>query len=416
MKKMTLVLLLMICFQYPAFSSEHLVETRHFEWNGSTQEFILSNKVIKNYYDNNLLKESITFKNENASLLLSSKHEYIYDSNGNEIENNVYNYENDRWKLYSKTISTYNEEGSITYSKYSIYNPWFRPAWRDYFQSTYTYESGNLISVIDQKCIDSLWINEDKTVYTYDIENRIESESYSTWEDGDWFENNNEIYSYDSKDRIFEIIKTDYRNQNTKTRTTKTFDNNDNILLEYYQKWNDTDSIWESAQQQIFYYDEHNNQTMRLYQFWHSEESHLTNFFRLSYRYNTENKLIFESTSYYNDSSATWEEKYKAEYDYSMATELERNNELVSEYKLSNNYPNPFNPSTVISFSIPDFSNVKLTVHNVLGEIVSILVNGEKPAGEYKYTFDGSGLASGMYFYKLEANGFVEVKKMILLK
>jgi hypothetical protein len=90
--------------------------------------------------------------------------------------------------------------------------------------------------------------------------------------------------------------------------------------------------------------------------------------------------------------------------------------ETASEFSLSQNYPNPFNPTTIIDFVIPKSSNVKLSVYDILGNEVAILINGYVNAGKYGREFDGSNLSSGLYFYKLEANGFTETKKMLLVK
>ena len=89
---------------------------------------------------------------------------------------------------------------------------------------------------------------------------------------------------------------------------------------------------------------------------------------------------------------------------------------VPTEFTLSQNYPNPFNPTTVINFRIPKMSNVELSVYNILGQKVSTLLKKELPAGSYKYSFDGSNLTSGIYFYKLSSKGFSAVKKMMLLK
>jgi Lamin Tail Domain/Secretion system C-terminal sorting domain len=98
---------------------------------------------------------------------------------------------------------------------------------------------------------------------------------------------------------------------------------------------------------------------------------------------------------------------------------------LPNEYNLSQNYPNPFNPSTIIKYSIPEVDpsvarlnavSVKITVYNLLGSEVATLVNEEKSAGSYEVKFDGTGLASGTYFYTLHAGDFIQTKKMILIK
>jgi TctA family transporter len=83
---------------------------------------------------------------------------------------------------------------------------------------------------------------------------------------------------------------------------------------------------------------------------------------------------------------------------------------------LSQNYPNPFNPSTEIKFSLPEASNVKLTIYDAIGKQVAVLVNDYLATGSYRYTWNASNLASGIYFYRIEAKNFNMVKKMVLLK
>ncbi len=91
-------------------------------------------------------------------------------------------------------------------------------------------------------------------------------------------------------------------------------------------------------------------------------------------------------------------------------------NTLPESYVLSQNYPNPFNPSTQINFSIPEETNVKLIVYDVLGKEVTQLVNQMMRAGSYTFSWNAKGNSSGIYFYKLQTDNFVKVKKMILLK
>ena len=89
---------------------------------------------------------------------------------------------------------------------------------------------------------------------------------------------------------------------------------------------------------------------------------------------------------------------------------------INSTYSIEQNYPNPFNSETNINFSIPSTEYVTLKIYNVQGKQVTTLFSKELKAGNYKASFDGNGLASGMYFYKISAGGFVETKKMIFLK
>lgn len=83
---------------------------------------------------------------------------------------------------------------------------------------------------------------------------------------------------------------------------------------------------------------------------------------------------------------------------------------------LYNNYPNPFNPSTVIKYQIPRNGNVKIIIYDMLGREVKTLVNGFKQKGQREVQFDASGLSSGVYIYRIEANEFSASRKMVLLK
>ncbi len=90
--------------------------------------------------------------------------------------------------------------------------------------------------------------------------------------------------------------------------------------------------------------------------------------------------------------------------------------ETVRIFRLYDNYPNPFNPATTIKYEIPKKSLVHLKVYDILGREVATLVNEEKPAGTYSVNFDASPYASGIYFYKITANEYSSIKKMMLLK
>ena len=89
---------------------------------------------------------------------------------------------------------------------------------------------------------------------------------------------------------------------------------------------------------------------------------------------------------------------------------------LPIEYSLAQNYPNPFNPSTTIEFSLPEQSNVKIVIYDALGNQLEVLFSGENSAGTHSLTWNADNYASGIYFYKMQANKFTQVRKMLLMK
>ena len=97
-------------------------------------------------------------------------------------------------------------------------------------------------------------------------------------------------------------------------------------------------------------------------------------------------------------------------------TAVEDNYSTVSNYNLAQNYPNPFNPSTTIRYTLEKSGMVSLKVYDVLGRLVSTLVNQVQNPGTHAISFNASNLSSGIYFYKLESGSFQSTKKMILVK
>jgi hypothetical protein len=101
----------------------------------------------------------------------------------------------------------------------------------------------------------------------------------------------------------------------------------------------------------------------------------------------------------------------------SGVTDVENNeSQIITDFKLEQNYPNPFNPSTLINFSVPEAAQVKLSVYNILGQEVAVLVDEFVNAGSYSKAFNAAGISTGLYIYRLESNNFSISKKMTLLK
>ena len=126
-------------------------------------------------------------------------------------------------------------------------------------------------------------------------------------------------------------------------------------------------------------------------------------------------------SSSFNDDKIAWYENLSPVGIVNNDTRI-----IPDEYKLFSNYPNPFNPSTIIRFSIPEESFVTIKVFNTLGEEITTLINENINAGNYEVEFSAKGgsasggdaysLPSGIYFYQVRAGSFVETKKMMLLK
>lgn len=105
---------------------------------------------------------------------------------------------------------------------------------------------------------------------------------------------------------------------------------------------------------------------------------------------------------------------YVLVYDPTVSVEI--NDNKIMDYELLQNYPNPFNPTTIIDYSIKAEGNVELVIYDVLGKVVEKLVDERKSVGKYSTQFDATSLSSGIYFYSLRINDFIDTKKMLLIK
>jgi len=89
---------------------------------------------------------------------------------------------------------------------------------------------------------------------------------------------------------------------------------------------------------------------------------------------------------------------------------------LPTEFNLGQNYPNPFNPTTLIPFSLPESGSVTLTIYDLNGKIVKTLIAGQLNAGYHKFEIDATKFSTGIYFYRLQAGSFTDIKKMTIIK
>ena len=103
-------------------------------------------------------------------------------------------------------------------------------------------------------------------------------------------------------------------------------------------------------------------------------------------------------------------------YESHMPTGIKVSNNIPSHFSLKQNFPNPYNSSTIIQFDLPKTSQITLKIFNILGEEVTALVSSRLAGGSYTYEWDGSNEASGVYLYRLEAEGFIKTRKMVLVR
>jgi hypothetical protein len=311
----------------------------------------------------------------------------------NLIERYKYNWSRrySRWNDPSKTTYTYDENNNM-----------IECITGDYNKGTFTYdENNNLI----EEYWEDYW-GSTKWLYSYDEYNNLAEkihQGYERWtylynENGDMIEEYHYYYIHDQWDILNNWIY------------TYTYDNNDRVIEMIREVWDN--STWQNTGKWMYTLDEFDNLTEEIYQTW--VDSEWQNIEKWTYAFDENKNLIEELYQEWVDSD--WQDVRKGTFEYITVTGLEPQSSAVTSYFLSHNYPNPFNPSTTIEFDLPKSTYVRIEIYNAAGQKVQTLLNEKMSAGSHQVEFNAQNLSSGVYFYRIEAGEFVDVKKMILLR
>jgi hypothetical protein len=258
--------------------------------------------------------------------------------------------------------------------------------------------------------------NEERITYVYNNSNPKDllHETEANWISSAWQDTFKTSYTRNSLLNPLTIIEesitngTTYQNQGRYQITY--LPNGEDETEVIYSYWDTNSSTWMLNSRQSFTYTSFGKVAVDLFETY--SNGNYNPWLRTTYTYDSNNKLSIELTEEYT--SGSYQNEGRSLYSYEPLSTDEKFN--VEDYSLQQNYPNPFNPATTINFGLSAMSNVKLTVYNMLGQEVAVLVNKELPAGTHSIVFNASYLASGTYIYRLEAGNVVQTRKMLLMK
>jgi hypothetical protein len=282
-------------------------------------------------------------------------------------------------------------------------------------RSTYTYDaSGNMLSSLSESWEGGQWVNSSRDSYTYDANGNETSYQFERWSNGQWEVGGTGICTYDSNGNQTLFLRESMLNGQRAggERWTFAYDANGNRLSELYEALS-TDQ-WVNSERYAYTSDGQGNLTSVWHYAWVDPYWTVAN---IGFYHQGGGGFAPPFT----DSAGNY---YILElgYNFTFAHKLittgiaSEGGNVPAAYSLSQNYPNPFNPGTTITYELPASSMVRLSAYDMLGREVSVLVNERRDAGVHEVRFDGSNLASGVYFYRLQAGDFVQSKSLILLK
>ncbi len=404
----------------------------------------------KSYIHNNFLNHSsVQFDNsyqvDSIYALYGNLnvHIYKYDENQNQILDSSGYYSGNEWRKLSRRISTYNADGNILssftqywnaggywqnnfLSNYSyigskrdsiVYKIWRNDDWEYFMLLTFDYSNaGELFSTTYKQWEDTVWTANSREEYIYNSDNLVDSTFTKIWltPENMWFNSGLIIYTYDANGNEIEFLeKTWYSNSwNNNRKITTTFNENNQKTSWVLQRW--AYSNWLNVERVIYQYDENGNMNFAYHETWDENNSAWNR---------TDGTIDFLD----NSGMEFVLQASEINVFYSGLTEVSENSDLIKDFKLKQNFPNPFskssggNPTTTIEYSIPtvgakNFSPVQLKIFDVLGREITTLVNKKQSPGNYSIKFNASNLPTGIYFYRIYAGDYFATKKMILMK
>ena len=342
-----------------------------------------------------------------------------------------------------------------------ITKTWSMNDWENYWRELITYFKDDLIETITYQEWDGSWINKRMEKYQWNSINLQTEYLIQLWFDNSyWYNSEKYSYSYDQNNNLINNLHTIGNDTGWVNDYQYIFTYENNLLSQWlYQYWGENygyGSRWLNGTRMIYDYDDDGRPIDETQQKWNSESSQWINRSRWLKFYNNLNFLVSIHIQEWSDSyewqestldsmvydshgnkievlSANWDGtswlfNSRALYNWIPVTGIEHKQPPIISFILLNNYPNPFNPTTTISYSIGanvetgHAMSVQLIVYNLLGQKVATLVNEKQIPGRYSVTLDASQLTSGVYFYKLIVKSennkeiFTAVKKMILTK
>lgn len=403
------------------------VQTGYFSENWIDGAWVNYERATDTYTNNYMHLVSLSEVWQNGAWVPSARVSYDYDENGRElnflcevmrdgnwvneftgtsaydVSGNLLTYLFQEWKdgawKYNYLLSnTYNDQGRMLVR---LNQYWYEGAWKNVNRTTKTYDSrGNELTWLYEYWQNGAWVNSGRISSNYDDISRKLTELYESWSGNAWVNVSKDTYKYsENGSAAFSLYQT-WGNGKwfDKTRTSETFNSSGcrlTFLSEYY-----TASGWVGFLKEAFEYDHFGNAVYGESFIWRNGAWE-PQYAGLKFCYNNgKDYTIFAGST--------------VKVDYSVY--LDENPLTPQMLTLSQNYPNPFNSGTRITYSLRKSAPVRIAVYDVTGNRVAVLLNEFKHAGIYYLIFDGKNLPSGVYFYRIESDGYTVTKKLILMK
>jgi hypothetical protein len=360
------------------------VEVLHQNW--ENEQWVNDQLQIYSYDENGFLVEIVYKEWEENEWIISFRAVSTNNEFGWPLETymQIWDSNNNIWLDMAHYTTNYNEDG---WPLYSLIQVNFNGVWTNMMQMTYSW-SGDLLMEILFEVWDSalnIWENMELTTYDYEGEDLIQLLEQE-WDGNVWLNDEIEYFTYD---------------------------NNHHLLEELKKHW--SDNAWWNEKFDTYVYDNQWHELEQLTKIWNNESWQ-----DYEIKYQTWNSdFVVERLVQRWENGRIWVNESYVTITYGEAFSPE---DVLAQSMIMANYPNPFNPTTTISFSLSKNSDVTtLEIFNSKGQLVKTLIHSSLPVGNYRVEWNGKNeqqesVASGIYFYRLVSGKSAQIRKMILMK
>jgi hypothetical protein len=387
-----------------------------FVWN--TIAWIPNGRTTYTYGSNHKLSEQVgeEYLDFDTTWTNSDRTVNTYDGSSRLATSTSYHWETDHWQADGR--GTYSYDGSGNVSQILTEKSSDGVVWVNDSRATLTYVGGRLTEMVLEKWSVSAFVNFERFVLTYDGSNRL-SQTWNQHWNGAWYSLGRSTNTYDGSGNLAQMLDEDslasgWRNS---FRYNYTYDGSHNQILGLNWDWDTASTTWTFLDADTSKYaGGHLIEDVTYY------PGIFAGLLRSQYSYDGNGNLI--ETISASNFLGTWTDTYREVDIYTVLAvgTLGGDGDPVPKgFTVSQNYPNPFNLSTVIDYSLNRAGPVHVVVANILGQTVSTLVDAYQEEGPHSAIWNGTDtngrvVSSGVYFYRIQAGGTQQVRKMVLLK
>ncbi len=376
---------------------------------------------------------------ENGVWINESRFTIIIDRDNGFSETLIENWNGTEWVNFSRSADTFDPNNHLPLE--SFRERWNGTEWIPHNRTTFTDPSENRRDILHENWDGTQWVKEIRLTETYNADRTVIDLLVELWDNGQWVNSSRSTSTLNASGRLIADVLQVWQNEQwtnmfrltitygeqeipeelltevwmngrwvNESRTTFADDANAFFYQTIDQVWENNE--WVNDRRSTVMYDEATSTAQVLDETW--DGASWVNFRRITDTIDRENNQIISVVEVWDGSQWVNESRTLGTFVDPTITAIEEG--VPQEFKLYPAYPNPFNPSTTLSYSLASAEHVTLRIFDVLGRAVATLVDESQAPGQYQVRFDATGLPSGVYLYQLHAGAHLETRKTVLLK